>query len=141
MAVQQPLLSRTISIVLDASTVACASDFSLSRSMDVIEITCLSSTGAKQNVTDQYSWTASLSGTRLETTGVEAGKLGYDEIVPKFVAGEDVSIYFLPDVSANTYEVGNAVITSLSTEGGVGSAVTYSVELTGNGPLYQVDTP
>jgi hypothetical protein len=68
-----PLFSKLMKIVIDSSTVACATDFSLSVSKDMIETACLDSTGAKTNVPDMYGWSVSGSGLVFRTVGATAG--------------------------------------------------------------------
>ena len=46
-----------------------------------------------------------------------------------------VLVEIVPDVSAAKYYSGAGYFSSLSMDGGVGSAVSYSFEITGSGPL------
>lgn len=136
-----PLFSKQMSVVIDGSTLGCATDFSLAISKDMIEIACLTATGAKQAVPDLYGWTVSFSGLRMTSATVDAGKLSYDDLAQSLITSDsDVSVYILPSVSSNKYMVGNAYITSISMEGGVGSPVTFSGELQGTGALSQETT-
>jgi hypothetical protein len=136
-----PLFSKTISIVIDGSTLGCATDFSLSVTKDMIEIACLSSSGAKQASPDLYGWTVSFSGLRMQSATVDSGAMSYDELVNNLVTSDaSIGIYILPDVSANKYMTGAGYLTSISMEGGVGSPVTFSGEVQGSGPLTQATT-
>jgi len=137
-----PLFSKSMSVVIDGSTLGCATDFSLSISKDMIEIACLSSTGAKQNVPDLYGWTVSFSGLRMQSATVDAGDLSYDDLAASIISNTDasVAIYILPDVSSNKYLSGAGYLSSLSMDGGVGSAVTFSGEIAGDGELNQLTT-
>lgn len=137
----QPVVSKNMSVVIDGSTLGCATDFSLSVSKDMIEIQCLSSTGFKQNVADLIGWSVSFSGLRIQSAQVDSGKLSYDELINTFITSDsDVSVYFLPDYSTNNYLEGPGKISSMSMEGGVGSPVTFSGEIVGNGDLTQKTT-
>jgi hypothetical protein len=51
-----------------------------------------------------------------------------------------VIVKLLPDVSSNQYFSGAGYFSSLSYEGGVGAAVTWSFEITGDGALSIVTT-
>ncbi len=134
-----PLFSKLMSVVIDASTVSCATDFSLSISKDMIEIACLDSSGAKESVPDLYSWSASGSGMVFRTVG-QSG-YGLFEMADKLLTTDSsVAVSIVPDVSANKYFSGVGYFTSLSMEGGVGAAVTYSFEITGSGPLSVLTT-
>jgi|GEM_PF-2998095 len=135
-----PLFSKQMSVYVDGSTLGCATDFSLAVNKDVIEIACLGSTGAKQSVPDMYGWTVSFSG-MVMTTSTKTGK-GYEDLMDEILNtnSSDVSVYILPNVSTNSYYVGNGILTSVTMDGGVGSAVTYSGEITGNGPLAKSTT-
>ena len=136
-----PLFSKQMSIVIDGSTLLCATDFSLAVNKDTIEIACLGASGAKQSVPDLYGWTMSFSGMVMKTSTKTAGTIGIEELMYKLISSDlDVSTYILPDVSTNSYWVGNAYLTSVSLDGGVGAAVTYSGEMTGNGPLVRATT-
>lgn len=131
-----PLFSKLMNVNIDASTVACATDFSLSMSKDMIEISCLDSSGAKENVPDMYSWSVSGSGMVFRTVGATAGSYGLFNMANNLLTTDaSVSVAIVPDVSANQYFSGVGYFSSLSMEGGVGSAVTYSFEITGSGPL------
>lgn len=135
-----PLFSKQMSVYVDGSILGCATDFSLAVNKDVIEIACLGSTGAKQSVPDMYGWTVSFSG-MVMTTSTKTGK-GYEDLMDEILNtnSSDVSVYILPNVSTNSYYVGNGILTSVTMDGGVGSAVTYSGEITGNGPLAKSTT-
>ncbi len=138
---QTPLFSKSMSVVIDGSTLGCATDFSLSVTKDMIEIACLTASGAKQSVPDLYGWNVSFSGLRMQSDTVEAGKMSYDELVNTLVSSDaSVGIYILPDVSSNSYMSGSGYLTSISMEGGVGSAITFSGEITGDGALEQLTT-
>ena len=136
-----PLFSKSMSIVIDGSTLGCATDFSLSVSKDMIEIACLTATGAKQNIPDLYGWTVSFSGLRQQTASLAAGTGNYDELIYDIVNSDaSVGIYILPDVSSNKYMSGWGYLSSISMEGGVGSPVTFSGEIAGSSVLTQVTT-
>lgn len=136
-----PLFSKQMSIVIDGSTLGCATDFSLSVTKDMIEVACLTSTGAKQSIPDLYGWTVSFSGLRMTTASTDSGKMGYDVLVNKLISSDaSVGVYILPDVSSNKYLSGAGYLSTMSMEGGVGSPVTFSGEIAGSGPLVQVTT-
>lgn len=136
-----PLFSKSMSIVIDSSTLGCASDFSLSITKDMIEIACLSSSGAKQQVPDLYGWTVSFSGLRMKSASVDAGTMSYDTLANKMITSDaSMGIWLLPDVSANKYLKGSGYLSSLTMDGGVGSAVTFSGEIIGSGPLTESTT-
>lgn len=131
-----PLFSKLMNIKVDASTVACATDFSLSMSKDMIEIACLSSTGAKETVPDMYGWSVSGSGLVFRTVGQTAGSYGMFDMASSLLNSDaSVLISLVPDVSLNKYYEGVGYFSSLGMEGGVGAAVTYSFEVTGSGAL------
>ena len=135
-----PLFSKKMSIVIDGSTLLCPTDFTLDKSKDMIEIACMSGTGAKQSIPDLYSWTVSFSGTVYTTAGVDAGAYSYEALSKKFKTDASVAVYILPDVSANYYETGWGYISSISFAGGVGAPVTYSGEITGSSELTDAST-
>jgi len=136
-----PLFSKSMSIVIDGSTLGCATDFSLSVTKDMIEIACLTASGAKQQIPDLYGWSVSFSGLRMQSATVDAGAQSYDELVNLLVTSDaSLAIYILPDVSANNYMNGAGYLSSISMEGGVGSPVTFSGEIVGDGALTQATT-
>jgi len=132
-----PLFSKLMNVKIDASTVGCATDFSLSISKDMIEIACLGSTNrSKQNVPDLYGWSISGSGLVFRTLGATAGSYGMFDMANSILNTDaSVSISLVPDVSSNKYYEGVGYFTSLGMEGGVGAAITYSFEITGDGNL------
>jgi len=136
-----PLFSKQMSIVLDGSTMGCATDFSLSVDKDFIEIACLSASGAKQQVPDLYGWSVSFSGLIMTTQTVDVGKASFYDLMDN-ILGTDVSIgvNIIPDVSLNHYYGGAGYLSSMSMDGGVGSAMTFSGEILGDGTLYPSTT-
>jgi len=133
-----PLFSKQMLVQFDASTQGCATDFSLSVSKDVIEIACLNATGgAKQSVPDLYGWSVSFSGLVMTTLTIDAGKNSFYDLMNNMLVDTDASIgiYLVPDVSGNVYYGGVGYITSMTMDGGVGSAMTFSGEVTGTGAL------
>lgn len=131
-----PLFSKLMNVKIDSSTMACATDFSLAMSKDMIEVSYLSSTGAKQSIPDMYSWNVSGSGLVFRTVGATAGAYGMFNMANNLLNTDaSVLVQLVPDVSANQYYSGVGYFSSLSMEGGVGSAVTYSYEIVGSGPL------
>lgn len=136
-----PLFSKLMTIVIDGSTVGCATDFALSVNKDTIEVACLGSTGAKTVVPDMYGWSVTGSGLVIRTATETSGSYDVFDIATKLLASDaSVAISLLPDVSANQYFSGGGYFTSLSYEGGVGAAVTYSFEITGDGVLSVLTT-
>ncbi len=135
-----PLFSKSMSVVIDGSTLGCASDFSLQITKDMIEVACLDSTGAKQQVPDLYGWNVTFSGMVLRTSTVGTD-INYDALANKIISSDaSVGVYILPDVSANKYLIGGGYLSSLSMDGGVGAPVTFSGEIVGSGPLTQTQT-
>jgi hypothetical protein len=137
-----PLFSKQMAIVIDGSILGCATDFSLSVQKDMIEVACLSSTGAKQNVPDLYGWTMSFSGMVQQTKTIDAGKTSFETLMANILSGTDpsVGVYILPDVSANAYWTGKGYLSSLEMTGGIGSAVSFSGEIAGDGALTRATT-
>jgi predicted secreted protein len=134
-----PLFSKLINIKIDSSTVACATEFSLSMNKDMIEIACLSSTGAKTTVPDMYGWSVSGSGLVFRTVGSTG--YGVFNMANSLLASDaSVLVQIIPDVSLNQYFSGAGYFTSLTYEGGVGAAITYSFEVTGDGVLSVLTT-
>jgi predicted secreted protein len=131
-----PLFSKLMSVVIDASTVACATDFSLSINKDLIEIACLDSAGGKESIPDLYSWSVSGSGMVFRTVGATAGSYSVFDMATKLLTSDaSVAVKLLPDVSTNQYFSGAGYFSSLSYEGGVGAPVSFSFEITGTGTL------
>ena len=134
-----PLFSKIMTISIDASLLGCATDFSLAVDRDVIEIACLGSTGSKRAVPDLYGWTIGFSG--LVTRTAEAGKKDFHQLLTTLTTSDaSVAIALIPDASSLTYWRGAGYLTSVSMDGGVGSAVTFSGSITGDGPLTSLTT-
>jgi len=129
-----PLLSKQMSIVIDGSTLGCATDFSLSVNKDLIEIACLDA-DSKQSIPDLYGWTVSFSGMVMRTSTIDSGKAAYEDLMSTIMTDASVAVHILPDVSANAYYTGAGYLSSVSMDGGVGAAVSFSGEITGSGPL------
>ncbi len=135
----QPLFSKQMSVVIDGSTLGCATDFSLSVNKELIEIACLEST-SKQYVPDLYDWTVSFSGMVMRTTGIDAGKYSWENLMAKITSDASVGIYILPNVSTNRYFTGAGYLSNVTIDGGVGAAVTFSGEVQGSGVLTSATT-
>ena len=129
-----PLFSKLIRITIDGSTVACATDFTLSVTKDMISTACLSSTGAKTQTPDMYGWTVSGNGLQFRTTGSTGYGL-FNMAASLLNSDASVAIAIVPDVSANQYFSGAGYFTSITQSGGVGAAMTYAFELAGDGAL------
>lgn len=131
-----PLFSKLMTIQIDASTVACATDFSVSVNKDMIEIACLGAEGAKRSVPDLYGWTISGSGMVIRTDSLATGAYSLFDMADSLLDTDaSVAVSIIPDVSANKYFSGAGYFTSLTMDGGVGSPVTYSFTITGDGEL------
>lgn len=136
-----PLFSKLMSVVIDGSTMACCTDFSLSMNRDLIEVACLDSEGAKLSIPDMYGWSVSGSGMVIRTTGMDAGDTGLFDMASTILTSDaSVLVQILPDVSTQEYFSGAGYFSSLSMEGGVGAPVTYSFEITGSGVLSVLTT-
>ena len=131
----QPLFSKQIDIKIDSSILASATDFSLSVSKDMIEIATLGSTGAKNNVPDMYGYT--ISGSGLVFRGEPNTDKPFNDMMANLISANDASVNWtiLPDTSTTKYYSGYGYLTSLSYEGGVGAAMTYSFEIAGDGAI------
>jgi len=134
-----PLFSKSIDITIDGSVIACATDYSLSITKDFIEVACMTSTNnSKQQIPDLYSYTISGSGLIFRDSDVSSSQIGFSSMVNNMVGGNaDASIGWAitPDVASQTFYSGVGYFTSLSQDGGVGAAVTYSYEIVGEGDL------
>ena len=130
-----PLFSRSIDLMIDGSVVGCATDFSWSWSRDMIEIACMNSeTRSKQNIPDLYGHTVSGSGLVFRDSDI-SGYGFYDMVTGAINSDVSVGWSIVPDVSTQQYLSGAGYISSLSQEGGVGAAVTYSFEIACDGDL------
>ena len=134
-----PILSKQMSIVFDGSTLGCTTDFSLSVDKDLIEINCLDST-AKGVMPDLYGWNISFSGLVLKTSTVTAGNASFEDLVTNIKSDSSVGIHILPDISSNVYYTGTGYLSSVTMDGGVGSAVSFSGEVAGHGALTTTTT-
>jgi len=128
------LLSKQMSIVIDGSTLGCATDFSLSVNKDIIEIACMTSS-SKEKIPDLYNWSISFSGMVIKTTAKAAGTTGIEDLMSSIMSDASVSVYVLPDVASNKYWSGGGYLASVSMDGGTGAGVTFSGEISGDGAL------
>jgi len=129
-----PLFSKLMYVQIDSSTIMCATDFSLSMGRDVIEIACMNST-SKDYAPDLTNWSISGSGTVYKTADEASAYSIFDMADNMLNSDASVAITLLPDVSSNEYFTGAGYFSSLGMEGGAGSPVTYSFEITGIGTL------
>ena len=132
-----PLFSKQINFSIDGSIVAFATDFSMSVSRDMIEIGQMASTvRSKQQIPDLYSYSISGSGMTLRTADVSASEYGLASMMETMLT-TDASIAWAitPDVTGNTFYSGAGYFSSISQDGGVGAAVSYSFEVVGEGDI------
>jgi len=132
-----PIFSKLMDFTLDGSLIACAQDFSLSVSKDMIEIACMNSTDrAKQNIPDMYGYTVSGSGLVFRTSDAVSTEIGIASMMSNLI-NTDASVAWTitPDVASNDYFTGVGYFSSISQEGGLGAPVSYSFELAGDGPI------
>ena len=132
-----PLFSKNMDFTLDGSVVACAQDFSLSVSKDIIEIACMNSTNrAKQSIPDLYGYTVSGSGLQFNTSDVAATDMDGTSIMNVLINTDNSVAWTLtPDACTTDYYTGVGYFSSLTQEGGIGAPVGYSFELTGDGAI------
>jgi len=132
-----PLFSKSIDITIDGSIIGCATDFSMAVTKDMIEIACMNSTtNSKQNVPDLYSYTISGSGLVFRDSQIPGTDIGFSSMMRNLTSGDaSIGWAITPDVSSQTYYSGAGYFSSLSQEGGVGAAVTYSFEIAGDGDI------
>ena len=103
-----PIFSKLMDFTLDGSLIACAQDFSLSVSKDMIEIACMNSTDrAKQNIPDMYGYTVSGSGLVFRTSDQLGSEMGVASMM-NVLTNSDASVAWTitPDVSVNDYFTG-----------------------------------
>lgn len=131
-----PLFSKTIDITIDGSIIACATDYSLSVNKDFIEVACMNSTAnSKQQIPDLYSYTISGSGLVFRSTDLGTG-YGFDPMMSSLTSGDaSIAWAITPNVSTNTFYSGTGYFSSVTQDGGVGAAVTYSFEILGDGDI------
>lgn len=133
---QTPLFSKQFRIIIDSSTMAMATDFSLDFTKDMIEVAYLSNEAYKTNLPDLKSWSVNFSGLRGLTLQ-QGVNIDYDGIFNK-IASSDASVLIAikpNDASGNMYLEGAGFLSSLNMSGGVGAAVTYTGTVAGAGPL------
>lgn len=138
---QTPIFSKQFRIIIDSSTVAMATDFSLDFTKDMIEVSYLSNDAYKTNIPDLKSWTVNFSGLRGLTKDISV-QHDYESLLYGMMNSDaSVLIAIKPtEVSSNTYYDGGGFISSLNMSGGVGAAVTFSGTVVGAGPLYKRTT-
>jgi hypothetical protein len=135
-----PTLSKLMSIKIDGSVVGASTDFSLTTSKDMLEALTLDSGGWGQQIPDMKKW--SVSGSGLVLRSPDAGKTGIFEIATKLLNTDaSVMVAIVPDVSIMKYFSGVGYFSSLNMEVGVGSPVSFSYEIAGDGPLSILTTP
>ena len=122
---------------IDGSVIACAQDFNLSVSRDMIEVQCMNSTNsAKQNIPDLYGYTISGSGLQFNTADIAATEMAVESMM-NVMLNSDASVLWAvtPDVSLNNYFEGVGYFSSITQSGGVGAPVAYDFELSGDGEI------
>lgn len=129
----QALKGRDFDLKIDASIVASATDFSITPNRDMIEIATLGSSNGKEFIPDMYGYTVSVNG--LVFRGEGDTQRNYFDMLDKML-NTDVSVAWiaLPDVSSYSLS-GWGYLSSAPMQVGVGSAVTYSVEIQGCGVI------
>ena len=133
-----PLFSKQMLLQFDGSTSGECTDFSLSVDKDMIDIALMNApSGAKQTVPDLYNWNLSFSGLVMTTLSVDVSLYGFDSLIDNMITDTDASIgvFIVPNVASNKYYGGTGYLNSMSLDGGVGSAVSFSGSIQGDGAL------
>lgn len=103
---------------------------SLSMSMDLRDKTSKSSAGWQENLGGLKSW--EMSGDSFVEIGNISGKADIEELFTVWNTGDAITVNF--GATGMVYS-GQAIITSMSIDAGVEENATYSISLTGSGPL------
>lgn len=126
------LKGTDLDLKLDGSIVATATDWSLSPSREMIEVTTMGSGKGKIYIPDRTDYTISLNG--LFFRGESASQVGYLEIVNKLMnADSSTSWTATLDGSTGSFASGWGYLTSAPIQVAQGSAISYSAELQGCG--------
>lgn len=122
--------------------VGCATDSSINVSTATLSAACKSSGGWSESTPGQKSWTASLSGVYKIYEGSEiADNYSATELFDAIVAGTKIALRFGTPEEGDTQFAGEGYITSWDLTGSAEDFSTYSVEVTGSGPLTKYTVP
>jgi len=109
--------------------VAELTSWSVEASADALDVTSFDSDGWQENIQGLKSWSGSAEG----NWKVNADRQGQKALQDAWLSGDPIKVQFR--INASNYYEGMALVTSLSVEAPVDDKVSFSVELTGTGPL------
>jgi len=126
-------------VMLDSSTIGCAQSYTQDANRAISDVQCIGSDSVRK-LTGPYSWSVSFDALQILTKDSSSGIMSYEDVMDKFIAGTDASVYFLPKVAdvstGQVYYSGRGYIESISINVAAGEApTTYSVSVQGNGGL------
>lgn len=129
-----PLLSKEFVVLMDASVVGYATDFTFSVDKKIVDITTLSSAGWTDNMVTDKNWSIDFNGLVSRTAGDSSR--GYNYFMNSILT-VDTSIagVIKPTVTGNQYWLGSGFLTGVKMQGSVGEKVTFSGSFVGSGPL------
>lgn len=119
--------------------VGCATSASLSLTKEMLDAACKASGDWSESTPGMKSWTASLEGVYKQyDTTEETTNTSVLDFFTLFNDDTKLTIKFGTDVTGDTRFSGECYITDLEITGADGENATYSVEMTGTGPVTTV---
>jgi len=137
-------LSKELFLVYSGQTIAKATSYNFQINKAEIDISALDSDGWAEKLADSKDWSIDFDGlvTRGTVTGASYSEMtttthiDYGALLEQLKSNDTpVEVALVSKISDDTYQVGNALITSVSESVSVGAAVTYSGTLSGTGAL------
>lgn len=133
--VTKTLAGTDLAIYLEDVMIGCATEVSISMEVEMTAATCKASNGWAENTPSVKSWSASASGVvKYYATADAAANKGVVDFRAYFKAGTKLTLKYSTEVTGDTFEEGDAYISSIEETAGDGNA-TYSISFTGTGPL------
>jgi predicted secreted protein len=121
---------NAVGIYISDTLIACATSASLDLSTNMSDATCKDNNGAEQIKPNQQTWSMGLDGMLAFDAAY-----GWSDLVAAWKAGTKLTVKWGTAESGDENYSGDAYIDSLSAQGPLNEASTYSVNFRGSGPL------
>jgi len=135
-----PIQAKYVDLTLDGSIVACAQDGAVNVTRDMINFSCLGSSGSKRNIPGDYEYSVSGSGMQIRDSDLASTNTGLLGLLQNMIGSTDTSIAWaavIPaaDVSSQKYLEGYGYLDDMSQEFTSGDLITWSFSIKGDGDI------
>ena len=117
-------------LYIDGTAVGCTTQMEFQGQSDEVDATCKDNDGAKQSLPGQKGWTVSLSGFQVFNNNPSV-----DDLFALWNDRTEFTVLLSTDVVGDTEYQGSGYIQSITITDNVNEVASYSISITGIGPI------